>query len=93
MDGRRRLVEPVTDGVPTRPAAGVAPGSWRVRARIFMPSGLDLGSGKPARALRRCIWAAQNWRFPRGAGIAAEFEQIVEDYIERRFGATKSAAE
>ena len=29
----------------------------------------------------------------RGAGIAAEFKQIVEDYIERRFGATKSAAE
>ena len=29
----------------------------------------------------------------RGAGIAAEFKQIVEDYIERKFGATKSAAE
>ena len=29
----------------------------------------------------------------RGEGIAAEFKQIVEDYIERRFGATKSAAE
>jgi (E)-4-hydroxy-3-methylbut-2-enyl-diphosphate synthase len=29
----------------------------------------------------------------RGDGIAAEFKQIVEDYIERRFGATKSAAE
>ncbi len=29
----------------------------------------------------------------RGEGIAAEFKQIVEAYIERRFGATKSAAE
>jgi (E)-4-hydroxy-3-methylbut-2-enyl-diphosphate synthase len=29
----------------------------------------------------------------RGAGIAAEFKQIVEDYIERRFGGAKSAAE
>jgi (E)-4-hydroxy-3-methylbut-2-enyl-diphosphate synthase len=29
----------------------------------------------------------------RGEGIAAEFKHIVEDYIERRFGATKSAAE
>jgi len=29
----------------------------------------------------------------RGAGIAAEFKQIVEDYIERRFGGAKNAAE
>jgi (E)-4-hydroxy-3-methylbut-2-enyl-diphosphate synthase len=29
----------------------------------------------------------------RGEGIAAEFKQIVEDYIGRRFGAAKSAAE
>ncbi|MGC2221695.1 MAG: flavodoxin-dependent (E)-4-hydroxy-3-methylbut-2-enyl-diphosphate synthase [Methylocella sp.] len=29
----------------------------------------------------------------RGAGIAAEFKQIVEDYIERRFSGVKSAAE
>jgi (E)-4-hydroxy-3-methylbut-2-enyl-diphosphate synthase len=29
----------------------------------------------------------------RGEGIAAEFKQIVEDYIERRFGGAKSAAE
>jgi (E)-4-hydroxy-3-methylbut-2-enyl-diphosphate synthase len=29
----------------------------------------------------------------RGEGIAAEFKRIVEDYIERRFGATKRAAE
>ncbi|MGB6177468.1 MAG: flavodoxin-dependent (E)-4-hydroxy-3-methylbut-2-enyl-diphosphate synthase, partial [Methylocella sp.] len=29
----------------------------------------------------------------RGGGIAAEFKHIVEAYIERRFGATKSAAE
>ena len=29
----------------------------------------------------------------RGEGIAAEFKHIVEDYIERRFGATKRAAE
>ncbi len=29
----------------------------------------------------------------RGEGIAAEFKHIVEAYIERRFGATKSAAE
>ncbi|MCI0465865.1 MAG: flavodoxin-dependent (E)-4-hydroxy-3-methylbut-2-enyl-diphosphate synthase [Beijerinckiaceae bacterium] len=29
----------------------------------------------------------------RGESIAAEFKQIVEDYIDRRFGGTKSAAE
>ena len=29
----------------------------------------------------------------RGEGIAAEFKTIVENYIERRFGGTKSAAE
>jgi (E)-4-hydroxy-3-methylbut-2-enyl-diphosphate synthase len=29
----------------------------------------------------------------RGEGIAAEFKQIVEDYIEKRFGGEKSAAE
>jgi (E)-4-hydroxy-3-methylbut-2-enyl-diphosphate synthase len=29
----------------------------------------------------------------RGAGIAAEFKHIVEDYIERRFGGAESAAE
>ena len=29
----------------------------------------------------------------RGEGIAAEFKTLVQDYIERRFGATKSAAE
>jgi (E)-4-hydroxy-3-methylbut-2-enyl-diphosphate synthase len=29
----------------------------------------------------------------RGEGIAAEFKQIVEDYIERRFGGEKNAAE
>jgi (E)-4-hydroxy-3-methylbut-2-enyl-diphosphate synthase len=29
----------------------------------------------------------------RGASIAAEFKQIVADYIERRFGGAKSAAE
>jgi (E)-4-hydroxy-3-methylbut-2-enyl-diphosphate synthase len=29
----------------------------------------------------------------RGVGIAAEFKQIVENYIERRFGGAKSAAE
>ncbi len=29
----------------------------------------------------------------RGEGIAAEFKAIVQDYIERRFGGAKSAAE
>ncbi len=29
----------------------------------------------------------------RGEGIAAEFKVIVEDYIERRFGGAKDAAE
>jgi len=29
----------------------------------------------------------------RGQGIAAEFKQIVEDYVERRFGAGAKAAE
>ena len=34
MDGRGRLAEPVTDGAPTRPAAGAAPAS-RARPRAF----------------------------------------------------------
>ena len=33
MDGRRRLAEPVTDGAPARPAAGVAPVARRARER------------------------------------------------------------
>jgi cell division protein FtsQ len=77
MDGRRRIAEPVTEGAPTRPAAGAAPGSWRVRARMLMPSALSLGSGKLARVLRRCIWAAQNWQLPRGAGLAAALALIM----------------
>ena len=28
----------------------------------------------------------------RGAGIAGEFKQLVQDYIERRFGPDKSGA-
>ena len=77
MDGRRRLVEPVTDGVPTRPAAGTAPETWRVRARMRIPSGLKfVGDIKLVRALRR-RWAGKTWRLPRGAGIAAALTLIV----------------
>jgi cell division protein FtsQ len=77
MDGRRRLVEPVTDGAPTRPAAGTAPETWRVRARMRIPSGLKfVGDIKLMRALRR-RWAGKTWRLPRGAGIAAALTLIV----------------
>ena len=54
MDGRRRLVEPVTDGAPTRPAAGTAPETWRVRAQLRIPLDLKfVGDIKLVRALRR----------------------------------------
>jgi cell division protein FtsQ len=77
MDGRRRLVEPVTDGAPTRPAAGTAPETWRVRARMRIPLGLKfVGDIKLMRALRR-RWAGKTWRLPRGAGIAAALTLIV----------------
>jgi len=77
MDGRRRLVEPVTDGAPTRPAAGAAPETWRVRARMRIPLGLKFaGDIKFVRALRR-RWAGKTWRLPRGAGIAAALTLIV----------------
>ena len=77
MDGRRRLVEPVTDGAPTRPAAGTAPETGRVRARLRIPWGLKFaGHIKLVRALRR-RWAGKTWRLPRGAGIAAALTLIV----------------
>lgn len=77
MDGRRRLVEPVTDGAPTRPAAGTAPETWRVRARTRIPFDLTfVGDIKLVRALRRRI-AGKTWRLPRGAGIAAALTLIV----------------
>ena len=77
MDGRRRLVEPVTDGAPTRPAAGTAPEAWRVRARMRIPLGLKfVGDIKLVRALRR-RWVGKTWRLPRGAGIAAALTLIV----------------
>ncbi len=77
MDGRRRLVEPVTDGAPTRPAAGTAPETWRVRARRCIPVDLKfVGDIKLVRTLRR-RWAGQTWRLPRGAGIAAALTLIV----------------
>ena len=77
MDGRRRLVEPVTDGAQTRPAAGTAPKTWRVRARLRIPLGLKfVGDIKLVRALRR-RWVGKTWRLPRGAGIAAALTLIV----------------
>jgi cell division protein FtsQ len=77
MDGRRRLVEPVTDGAPTRPAAGTAPETWRVRARMPIPFDLKfVGDIKLVRALHR-ILAGKTWRLPRGAGIAAALTLIV----------------
>jgi cell division protein FtsQ len=77
MDGRRRLVEPVTDGAPTRPAAGTAPETWRVRVRMRIPLDLKfVGDIKLMRALRR-RWAGKTWRLPRGAGIAAALTLIV----------------
>ena len=77
MDGRRRLVEPVTDGAQTRPAAGTAPETWRVRAQMRIPLDLKFVDDiKLARALHR-ILAGKTWRLPRGAGIAAALTLIV----------------
>ena len=77
MDGRRRLVEPVTDGAQTRPAAGTAPKTWRVRARMRIPFDLKfVGDIKLVRASHR-ILAGKTWRLPRGAGIAAALTLIV----------------
>ena len=65
MDGRRRLAEPVTDGAPTRPAAGTMPASRRARM------GSNLGRTRFARSLRRWFAPMLTWQIPRGAGIAA----------------------
>ena len=67
MDGRRRLAEPVTDGVHARQAAGAAPESRRARARARV----YLGRTRLNRALRRWLGPAWDWSIPRGIGIAA----------------------
>ena len=67
MDGRRRLAEPVTDGVHARPVAGAAPGSRRARVRAR----LKLARARRERYLRRWLGPVRNWRLPRGTGIAA----------------------
>jgi cell division protein FtsQ len=67
MDGRRRLAEPVTESAAVRPAAGGAPASRRSRAR----SGLNLGSARLGRFLRRWVGPVQSWNVPRGTGVAA----------------------
>ena len=64
MDGRRRLAEPVTDGAPTRPAAGTMPASRRARM------GSNLGRTRFARSLRRWFAPMLTWQIPRGVGIA-----------------------
>ena len=50
MDGRRRLAEPVTDGAPTRPAAGTVPA-----ARIFV---MGAGVAGLQAIATRAAWAA-----------------------------------
>jgi len=67
MDGRRRLAEPVTEGAPTRPATGAAPGSQRMRGRVRF----SFGRSKFTRASRRWFGRVDSWWIPRGAGIAA----------------------
>jgi cell division protein FtsQ len=67
MDGRRHLAEPVTDGATMRPAAGAAPVSRRALAR----SRFDLSRTKFARMLHRWFGPLEDWRLPRGVGIAA----------------------
>jgi cell division protein FtsQ len=73
MDGRRRHTEPVTDGASARPAAGARPAigipSRRTRARLSF--------GRFARARRRWLAPIENWRVPRGAGIAAALAFIL----------------
>jgi cell division protein FtsQ len=77
MDGRRRLAEPVTDGAPTRPAAGAAPEPQRARAAVRIPLGFNIGNTRLARPLRRWIWAVQAWRLPRCAGVIAALMLVV----------------
>jgi cell division protein FtsQ len=71
MDGRRRLAESVTDGAPKRPAAGTAPVTGRVRARMRIPLSLSLSRTRFTRTLRRWGGPLETWQIPRGAGIAA----------------------
>ena len=68
MDGRRRLAEPVTDGAPTRPAAGTAPEPRRVRARMRIALDLHVFS--------RCGHWAQ-WEH------ADKFNRMVGEFIAR----------
>jgi cell division protein FtsQ len=75
MDGRRRLAEPVTDGAQARSAAGAAPAARRMRARMSLGhSGLD-------RRLRRWLRPIQNWRLPRGGGIAAAIAFVLVSIV------------
>ena len=68
MDGRRRLAEPVTDGAETRPAAGKAPGSRRVRVRARFNI---FDRGRLMRSMRRRFGPVETWQIPRGIGVAA----------------------
>ena len=76
MDGRRRLAKPVTDGAKARPAAGAMPASRKraTRSAMGVPSRrarARLSLGRFARTMRRWLAPFQNWRVPRGAGVAA----------------------
>lgn len=64
MDGRRRLAEPVTDGAPVGPSAGLAPAFWRLRSR-----GREVRQSVLNRRL--CRWLQPLQGMPRGAGIVA----------------------
>jgi cell division protein FtsQ len=84
MDGRRRLAEPVTDGAPTRPAAGAAPGLRRVLARMRMPLGLS--RSRLARALHRRFGPIWAWKLPRGVGFAVALAFVLASGV---FGAVR----
>jgi len=82
MDGRRRLAEPVTDGVHARPAAGAVPESRRARARAR----LRLDRTRLERYQRRRLRPILNWKQPRGAGIAAVIAFVLASVV---FGAVR----
>jgi cell division protein FtsQ len=82
MDGRRRLAEPVTDGVHARQAAGAAPESRRARARARV----HLGRNRLDRALRRWLGPIWEGSVPRGVGIAAAIAFVL---ASAAFGAVR----
>ena len=67
MDGRRRIVEPVTDGALPRLGSGAPPGGRRASSRAHFEQG-RCWTERWQRLLAKPIG---QWRVPRGVGVAA----------------------